>query len=267
MTILEQMQAEVDFTDTEKNIIQYILSNPSSLKEGTIGNIAQNTYSSNATIVRFCKKLGFQGIRDFRQAFLVELESNKYIVNSVDYTVPFETKETTDSIINRMYSLYKEGIDLLQSRIDPRQMERIVECLTRSDRIFIMGFGDAKIAAKEFINKMVKINYFPVLATDNREELHVFPHITQKDCVLFITYGGKHASFDKGMKVLKRNHVKTMIITANEKSQLARECMYHIYLPDCEKEKKIGTFYSQLAFQYILNLLYALIYRDFTNKK
>ena len=25
------------------------------------------------------------------QAFLVELESNKYIVNSVDYTVPFET--------------------------------------------------------------------------------------------------------------------------------------------------------------------------------
>ena len=104
MTILERMQAEGDFTDTEKNIIQYILSNPSSLKEGTIGNIAKNTYSSNATIVRLCKKLGFQGIRDFRQAFLVELESNKYIVNSVDYTVPFETKETTDSIINRMYS-------------------------------------------------------------------------------------------------------------------------------------------------------------------
>ena len=114
---------------------------------------------------------------------------------------------------------------------------------------------------------MVKISYFPVLATDNREELHVFPHITQKDCVIFITYGGKHASFDKGIKVLKRNHVKTIIITANEKSHLARECMYHIYLPDCEKEKKIGTFYSQLAFQYILNLLYALIYRDFTNRK
>ena len=91
MTILEQMRSEGDFTDTEKNIIQYILSDPSSLKEGTIGNIAQNTYSSNATIVRLCKKLGFQGIRDFRQAFLVELESKKYIVNSVDYTVPFET--------------------------------------------------------------------------------------------------------------------------------------------------------------------------------
>ena len=117
MTILEQMRSEGDFTDTEKNIIQYILSDPSSLKEGTIGNIAQNTYSSNATIVRLCKKLGFQGIRDFRQALLVELESKKYIVNSVDYTVPFETKETTDSIINRMYSLYKEGIDLLQSTI------------------------------------------------------------------------------------------------------------------------------------------------------
>lgn len=156
MTILEQMRSEGDFTDTEKNIIQYILSDPSSLKEGTIGNIAQNTYSSNATIVRLCKKLGFQGIRDFRQALLVELESKKYIVNSVDYTVPFETKETTDSIINRMYSLYKEGIDLLQSRIDPGQMERIAECLTQSDRIFIMGFGDAKIAVKEFINKMVR---------------------------------------------------------------------------------------------------------------
>ena len=96
MTILEQMQTEGDFTDTEKNIIQYILSDPSSLKEGTIGNIAQNTYSSNATIVRLCKKLGFQGIRDFRQAFLVELESNKYIVNSVECTRSIRNKENRD---------------------------------------------------------------------------------------------------------------------------------------------------------------------------
>ena len=75
MSILEQMQEEGDFTDTEKNIIQYILSNPSSLKEGTIGTIAKNTYSSNATIVRLCKKPGFQYIlyaliyRDFTNFF------------------------------------------------------------------------------------------------------------------------------------------------------------------------------------------------------
>ncbi len=73
MTVIERIQSSDDFTDTERNIIQYIVDHPSSLIKGTIGDIAQNTYSSNATVVRFCKKLGFQGIRDFRQAFIMEL--------------------------------------------------------------------------------------------------------------------------------------------------------------------------------------------------
>lgn len=266
MSIIERIQLSDDFTGTERNIIRYIVDHPSSLIEGTIGDITKNTYASNATIVRFCKKLGFQGIRDFRQAFLMELESKKYVVSSVDYTMPFKPKEPTSAVINNIYSLYKERIDLVQSQIDAQQMDEVVECLTHAERIFIMGFGDSKIAAKEFINKMVKIHYFPILATDNREELHIFPHITQKDCVMFITYGGKHTSFDKGIKILKRNRVKTIIITGNENAPLVKECTYRICFPDCEKENKIGTFYSQIAFQYILNVLYALIYRDYTGK-
>ena len=59
MTIIERMQSNMDFTDTEENIIHYILENPYSLMDITIGELAKNTYSSNATIVRFCKKMGF----------------------------------------------------------------------------------------------------------------------------------------------------------------------------------------------------------------
>ena len=191
MTIIERMQSDMDFTDTEKNIIHYILENPYSLMDITIGELAKNTYSSNATIVRFCKKMGFQGISDFRHAFLMELESSKYTVNSVDYSMPFGTKESTSTVLNRMYSLYKESIDLIQSRIEPQQMKLIVECLIRAERIFIMGHGDTKISIKGFINKMIKINRFPILASDNNEEIRMFPYMTQKDCAFFLVESGR----------------------------------------------------------------------------
>ena len=51
-----------------------------------------------------------------------------------------------------------------------------------------------------------------------------------------------------------------MIITANKESRIAKECDYCILLPDMEENHKIATFYSQLAFQYVLNIIYSLLY-------
>ena len=58
-----------------------------------------------------------------------------------------------------------------------------------------------------------------------------------------------------------------MLLTANKNSPIYDYCDYKICIPDQEKKENIATFYSQLVFEYLLNLIYSLIYRELERKK
>ena len=153
-------------------------------------------------------------------------------------------------------------MDQVQSQLNLSDLEKIVKCLMDSRRIYLFGLGDVKLTIRSFMNKLAKIGIFPVLATENGEELFICSHITHDDCALFITYGANHASYRSCIGQLVKNNVPILALTANPDSGLVRHSAYHICVPDMEKQDKIATFYSQLVFEYLLNLIYALIYQN-----
>ncbi|WP_366936703.1 hypothetical protein [uncultured Clostridium sp.] len=51
--------------------------------------LAQNTYTSSATIVRLCEKLGLKGYNDFKIKYSAELKINSDIYKQVDVNYPF----------------------------------------------------------------------------------------------------------------------------------------------------------------------------------
>ncbi len=80
-----------------------MFQNDSELEKMTIKELAANTYSSNATIIRMCHKLGFSGFRDFKIAFVKETGNHKLITNKIDYSFPFQIEESTAAIAQNMY--------------------------------------------------------------------------------------------------------------------------------------------------------------------
>lgn len=266
MNIIDQFKQKDHFTNTENQVINYILLNKDNLIHLTINDLAKKTYSSNSTIIRICHKLGFEGYRDFKIAFLKELEGNKYIIKDVNYSIPFQQVETSEEIANSLFSLYSESLKVIQQQLDIKTLEDVSRRLMQSERIFIYAFGDAKITAKGFINKMIKINNFPILATENNEESYITNHITKNDCALFITYSAKNNNLEEYIQKLNKKGIKTIALTANEKSLLAKLSTYCLFIPNHEKDQKITTFYSQFGFLYILSLIYSFIYQ-FTGKQ
>lgn len=259
MTIIEKLNGDI-FTDAEKQVVDYLLDHLEELALLSINDLAKLSFTSNATIIRVCHKVGVQGYRQLKLALLKELQANKFVVNKVDYTTPFQSYETTEEIIQNMFSLYQDSIGHVHHHLDIQTLKKIAEVFIMKKRIFIYGHGDSQITALNFINKLVKLNLFPVLATEYHEELYVSQAMQRGDFALFISYSGNSSSFYECMKILNKKGISTALITAHEKSVLCNYSQYTICIPDYEKENKIATFYSQLAFMYILNNLYALIY-------
>ena len=86
MKILQQLK-ENHYTESEQQVIDYLLDHLEDLTLLSINDLAKKSYTSNATIIRLCHKVGYQGYRQFKLALLQELEANKYMVSQVDYSM------------------------------------------------------------------------------------------------------------------------------------------------------------------------------------
>lgn len=260
MTLLDNLKEEKQFTIAERQVVAFINENLEIISAMTIGEVASKTNSSNASIIRICHKLGCHGFKEFKYQLVKSIESNKYIKQSVDFTTPFNNNETTFEIMNTVSSLYKESIDITHASLDPLKMEEIVDTIRNSKRLFIYAIGDTNMTVKNFINKLIKINYYPVLATDNHEELATSKNVQKEDCVMFVTYRADSLQLLDCMKIIKRSGCKSIVITASETSVLTRVSDFHILLPYKEKDHRMATFYSQLSFNYVLTIVYAMLH-------
>lgn len=261
MSLLEKLKDSQLFTKTQLPIVMYINEHIEEISKITIGKLAKQTYSSNATIIRICQKLGYPGFREFKYQLLKELESNKFVRQSVDFTKPFYLSESDFEIINNLSSLYKETIDIINAHLDLKQLETIVRIIYRAKRVFIYSVGDTGLTVKNFMNKLIKINIYAILATEHHEELFTSNNLTSDDCAIFVTYRGQIDLFLECMQEIKKSGAEIILITANKDSILTKLSNHQIILPDKERDNRIATFYSQLAFNYILTIIYALLHK------
>lgn len=263
MTLTEALK-QTDFTATESNVVQYIRENLDRIPDMNIGELAQATFSSNSTIIRICRKLHCEGYRELKHLIAKEAESQKYQRQTVDFEEPFHSDQSITEIVSTMGSLYKEGIDIINSCLRYTDLKQAARIISHAKRIFIYCIGDTKTTARTFINQLLKLDYYPICATDNHEEFWVSRHITEEDCVMLISYRGRSIHDMNVLPVIRNSRCKIISITANEKSLSYKIANVRILIPDMENEAKVSTFYSQLAFTYILNILYTLLYLDST---
>lgn len=111
MYLLQQIEEiTIEYNDARKNIAEFILQEDIDLTQFTMQEIANKTYTSKATLVRFAKTLGFSGWNDFMKSYSKEMMlKNKYQL-SVDVNLPFKSDDTTDDIINNLCQLQMETL-------------------------------------------------------------------------------------------------------------------------------------------------------------
>lgn len=247
-------------TKSEEEVLQYLNEHTEELSSVTIKEVAEATFTSNATIIRLCQKLGYQGFRDYKIAALKKTEARKYVKQSVDFTVPISKDENTADVILNMSNLYKESIDIVNASLKPSDIQKAVEMIYHAKRLFVYGVGDTGITCSAFIHKLIKLNYYAILATDKYDETYYSQGTNENDAALLVSYSGKIEMIEKCVPILKKNLCRIITISANPDTIMAKYADVFIQIPDKENDDKISTFYSQLAFSYIFSLFYSMLH-------
>lgn len=262
MKVLLQLAEMKQFTTNEQSIATYILTHQEKMLPFTIQELAKATYTSHSAINRLTQKLGLSGFKEFSLSLAREFEQNQHQLTEVDVNYPFSLGESSIQIAKEIADLMKNTIDKNLALMEDELLAQTAQLLDQAERIFIYALGDSQIRAKSFQNKLFKINKYVVIATELSEWAHHTLNVTTRDCALFLTYHGNSPSYTKVSRYLQHEQIPYVTITANHQGKLATSSTICIKLPDDEvKLAKIGTFSSQIALEYVLNVIYGCMYK------
>ena len=128
-------------TSSEEQVIKYINENDNKLVDMSIVDIAEETFTSPATVSRAIKKCGVNGFMELRY----NLSKRKEEINS--------SKD-----INEIFS--KSLIETRQTleNISVNQILEIIELIQKSKKIIVIARGLSELVATEFSLKLELMN-------------------------------------------------------------------------------------------------------------
>ncbi|MDU5336738.1 MurR/RpiR family transcriptional regulator [Enterococcus sp.] len=261
MLLIDKLRLQQDLTNTEKRIADYILENLAEIPAINVADLAKNTYTSHSSVIRLSQKMGYEGFRDFRVAVSEIAHSDLYRSNPVDANFPFLPQDSTKEIAKKIADLTINTVQRTYAQLDDQILDEAAALLANAERIFLFAQGDSQIRARSFQNKLVKINKFLIIADEYADEDWNAASLTSRDCAIFITYRARVPQYERMLKHFLNENVPSILMTGNSSSNLIPLATQSIVFSQEELDFiKVSTFSSQIAFEYILDTLFSLLY-------
>lgn len=251
----------IKYTNTEKEIIHYIEQNLNNIDNLTITDLAKRSHTSNSSIIRLSRKVNCDGFKSLKVKIIKERENSYYLNNNINFSFPFLPVDDPETIKNSITNLYLNSLTILREQVSVSKIIKTVDMIINSENIFMFGIGDTGITVKSFINKVNKLGIYPIFANENGEAENMARRLKPNDTVIFTSYSGYEHEFGNEIVEAHKN-CKTILITAKPETIYKDKIDLIIPIPNEEKEKKVTTFFSQFAFQYVFNLIFAFLYKD-----
>ena len=127
------------FTKSERKVADLIISEPKSVMYNVITEIASKAGVGDTTVVRFCRKLGFNGYYDFRISMTQEVSQLPVLTNEI--STELNDKDSISDVMQKMALVNANAIEDTINMLSEEDIKKVVEFISQSNRIYFYGLG------------------------------------------------------------------------------------------------------------------------------
>lgn len=262
MSIMTQLEFELDFSDSEKEIAKYILDHGEEVLTMSVKELAKKTYTSPATIVRLCKKIGLEGYNDFKIKYSAQLQYDLHRKDRIDTNFPFQKNDSHQQICMKLASLTQESMNDTLQLLDFHQLQEIIDLLYQFHDIDIYGCGNSLLAALSFQHKMMRIQRNVNIKILNGEQTFMSYNSNKNHIAIIVSYSGETNELIHIAKILKEKHTQIIVLTSIGDNRLSHYGDYVLNIGSREKIfTKIAPFASQASMEYLFNIIFSCLFQ------
>ena len=238
-----------DLPRAERAFAQAVIESPSSWLCSTLSKLAYETGSSEAAIIRFCKRLGFNGINEFKIA-----------ISEASQTEPGVDRHTHSSLetLDIMREMYKSTLKILNDTIaqGTDNYDKAVMSLMNAQSINFFGVGEAYITCMFGKLKFSKLGKLCTADGDTFQQYITAKNLGLKDVAIAISYDGATKTVCDCMRIARANKATTISITRKHPSVLLRYTELPLYSVVNDLTEAGEKAARRISDQFIIDVLY-----------
>lgn len=245
------------FSETEKKVSTYILHHAELIPNMTTNELATKAGVSEASVIRFAKKIGVGSFKTFKISLAQELAVKE------DYITDFSILRKKDSpyeMFQKVVHVNKNAIESTMESLDKKELEKAVDTLKNARKIVFFGIGGSSIAATDALNKFAKLGFEVEFNTDFHYMLSRMPFVNELDVFVAISMSGETKDVLELIRIAQKKGAKVIAITNMNKSPLYKEADIRLATPVVEKDFRIGSITSRMTQLTIVDTLYICIF-------
>lgn len=252
-----------NMTKLELRISDYIFSNTEAVIHMPITELAENCGVSNASIVRFVRKLGYSGYNDFKVNLAQETsQKEKEQIESIMATGKIKKDDTIEAIAQKYYENNIHSLRHTMSLIDYREVEKAAGLILSARKIHFLGIGYSGIAAQDTKYDYMRIGLDTDAYTDGHTMIMICSIIDKSDVVFAISHSGNTMEVVNSLKIAKSNGAPIICVTSNANSKIAGYADALVTYVSTETRFQTGSIPAKIAEYFVLELIYTQVVRN-----
>lgn len=225
-----------------------VRENPSIVIGKTINELALECSTSVASVVRFCRAIGFSGYAPLRMALATELgkEAAQFSGRGA-FGSEISADDSLHEAISKLASLELLAIEETIAKLDFDVLEAAVEAIDRADRILLFGIGASQFVAEDLAHKLLRVGRNAHVFTDPHEAIAATVLHTSPTVAIGFSHGGATGETVRFLESARANGTTTIGVTAAKDSPLARAVDHALFTEVRESTFRAGAMVSRIA--------------------
>ncbi|MHB1392190.1 MAG: MurR/RpiR family transcriptional regulator [Clostridia bacterium] len=249
-----------ELTPAEKKLASYVLEHGDQVVSLAASDFAELCDTSPASVIRFVKKLGFEGLQDFKidivKGLAIKLNNQENVYEAVT------VHDSTMDIVNKIAKGNIKAIEDTIGVLDEESVSEAIKALIEANHINIYGVGASGLVAQDLQYKLMRISKSVSMYMDSHTQLSSSIHMKKGDVAIGISHSGRTLEVYKSLERSKQRGAKTISITKYGNSPISEIADIKLYTASVEKHLRTGAIASRIAQLTVVDIIFIGVARN-----
>lgn len=249
------------FTPTENQIISFIMDHTSQVIGMSLEDLSDQLYVSKSTIIRFCKKLGFAGHKEFCVQLARELNTFMVSESELDPSFPFERDDSDNVLAEKILAVKFNSLNDTFAELNQEAISALAKAIHEHRSVTVYTSDENRFAVFELQSRLENIGYDVNVIYIQNSMLKRAMSQKADSAVLFVSYGQRVQAMPQAARILSEKKIPVFLITGPNKGLLEKYAETIIRIGYYEPSPKVAAIGSSAGLSLILDLLYGYLFQ------
>lgn len=247
MSLKDELEKVTKESNYSYSVIAVYLLNLNSYSHLKIKDISECCHVSGATVVRFCKHLGYNGFAELKYCLTNELGRDR-------------KQFVTDLQQCRENPVYYQMVEIACKRSEElfteEKQEKFLTLLDTCKEIILIGLGTSYLMAKDFEIRFGRIGLKCRAIDDIMLQRFAIKNATEESLIIAFCYSGTTRAVMDNVKLAKAKKAKVIFWTCDMNTQFEEKFDLTVYIHSSEPNHMRISTTSRMAILFLIDMIY-----------